>query len=151
VDFRVITQEEFDRVERVLLPPTRARAGWRIDLEAMHKACDMLGLKHPVRIRFMKGKYRMGTHYAYPDHHRITLCQDRDAISTNNTLWHELIHCYQSETFAERRGIPQNHFYREEYMRARGPHGASYEQNYYEIEAREQAERLSKELQLIKE
>jgi hypothetical protein len=152
VDFRVITQEEFDRVERVLLPPSRARAGWKIDLEAMHKACDKLGLKYPVRIRYMRGRYRKGSHYAKvrPDwHHGITLCQDRSAASTNNTLWHELIHAYQSEEFAERTGLALNQFYHAAYAKARGPHGASYEQNTYEIEAREQAERFSKEIQLI--
>jgi hypothetical protein len=150
MDFKPLTEDEFNELQRVVLPPTRARAGWRIDLQAIKTAIDILEIKYPVRIRYIRGKYRRGTHYARKEYHTITLSQDRPMKQANDTLWHELAHAQQAERFEERTGRPMRHFYREEYLESQGPWGASYQENFYEIDANEVAKEYG-DIQLLKE
>lgn len=141
VNFRPITDEEFTNLNRFSVPPEKARAGWRFDIPACLAAMDELGLRYPVSIRFIRGRRRLGTHYARKNHHRITLSQDRIDATANETLWHELMHAKQAEDFEDRTGKPQTEFYREAYMPAKGEWGASYEHNAYELECDAFAER----------
>lgn len=72
--------------------------GWKIDRAALRDACDLLGLKLPVSIRFNS---RFGnTHGNYTFRrggHDIMLKSYRTADQANETLWHELTHALQVE------------------------------------------------------
>ena len=73
--------------------------GFTIDRAALKDACDLLGLKVPVRIRFSSkvgrtlGNYR-GMSKGY---HDIMLKSYRTAEQASSTLWHELTHAMQAE------------------------------------------------------
>jgi hypothetical protein len=123
---------------RVELPPTPARAGWRISHDELCKAMDCMNIQFPVKIRFMSGRYRFGTHYAWEGYHRITLNQNLSALEANESLWHELAHASQSEDWARRSGTSISQFYSKEYAHifSKGEWGATYENNKYEIDAR---------------
>lgn len=142
--FEPLDDKELRDHLRLQLPPTDARAGWQFDEVAFLKAIDLLGIKLPVRVRFMTGRYRLGTHYARVDHHRITIHQAGSVTVSNNTIWHELAHAMQSERWAEKAGQANpSGFYRRKtgpYVRAAGRYGASYKENRYEIEARQIAD-----------
>ena len=138
--FIPLTEEEIRVLDRLVLPSERARAGWVIDRNAIQAAILLLGIEYPVRIRYMRGRYRYGTHYArkHPDlHHRITMNQDLPVDQANHTLWHELTHAMQSERFERETRKPHWRFYRDEYRH----HGATGTRRYfagmnpYEVEA----------------
>lgn len=135
---------------RYELPSSPARAGWEIDTQAFIAALDYLGIARFVKVRFTAGKRIVGRHgpryfrYWNEDgtrgpgitYHRIKISQDRPFEFARVTIWHELTHAQQAETFAVRTGRPMTFFYREEYKLASGAWGASYEENSYEIAAR---------------
>lgn len=118
----------------------KARAGWYLDQDAILAAMDRLDIKKLVKIRFTAARQRVGTHYAWIDHHRIMISQDDSVNEASNTLWHELTHAMQAEAFTTITGRPMNKFYREAYQLAKGSWGASYKDNKFEIQAREIAD-----------
>lgn len=133
------------------VPSSPARGGWSVDPFRLEEAITELQLRFLVRIRYTDGFYKLGGHTMkrkrHSDHlwHRIVLSQDRSKEQANEILWHELRHAYQQVRYAEdlARQIDGNDltslfvsFYREEYKKARGRHGASYRENRYEIDAR---------------
>lgn len=123
------------------VPGTVARAGWEIDIKALADARREHGIVLPILVRYTDGRYTYGCHRANAKGHRISLSQDKPADSANETLWHELCHAIQSEAWARESELPIGRFYREGYKPMRGPHGASYMENMYEVEARMFADR----------
>lgn len=75
-----------------------AAGGFRVDQAALRDACDLLGLKLPVRIRFnsrvgsTNGNYRFAGTY-----HNIMLKSYLTPEQASSTLWHELTHAMQAE------------------------------------------------------
>jgi hypothetical protein len=136
--FEPLSDDELQDHLRLSLPPTNARAGWYIDDAAVLYAIDYLGIKLPVRIRFMTTKLgaTLGTHYSRTDWHRITIAQNIvKAGKASEVLWHELVHCMQAEKFAQETGHSINEFHELEYKKLDGPWGATYRQNRLEIQA----------------
>jgi len=150
-----LSPELIRSLSRLSLPnPPQAAAGWVLDRKTIDNALDYLAIKLPVVIAFKpykrhkhSGFTTWGRHYAEPDHHKIHLNTGiNDDSKMNVVLLHELVHAIQAEEFAARTGEPQNRFYRLAYMKMRGPHGASYEENYYEIQARDWSVRIAEEI-----
>lgn len=84
--------------------PARAAAvkanggGWRVDRAALRDACDLLGLKLPVSIRFNSRVGRTNGNYRFTGtSHDIMLKSYRTAEQASATLWHELTHALQAE------------------------------------------------------
>lgn len=124
--------------DRLFCTGEQARAGWYLDQDAILEAIDTLGIKLPVHIRFMTGRYTYGTHRVKHDDtiHRITVDQNRELKSASHTLWHELVHCMQSERWLEadsRRKLHNWHY--DDYKAVDGEWGNRYRGNTYEIEA----------------
>jgi hypothetical protein len=148
-----MSEEDIADLNRVEISGLEARAGWVVNHAELIKVVKEFGLEHPVKIRFMKGIYRNGTHYNRKTYdgnywHRICINQDLPANEANSTLWHELAHAIQSERWAKSNGKSTTEFYRHAYTKAKGRHGASYAENKYEVDARIFAEKR-KERKLI--
>lgn len=149
---------DLDFIEKMLsltLPPnTVAKAGWRLDHKAIVAAVEVLKLSRAVKIRFTSGGEKResnggrssatyGCHQIKLDrdknpmefYHGITLSQIRTFEDANMTLWHEFRHAWQAESFARVSGKSIEGFYRI-YKNASGPHGESYKQNKFELDAR---------------
>lgn len=129
---------EFDDIlnlDRLQCTGEQARAGWYLDQDAILEAIDELGIKLQVRVRYMTGIYRNGSHYSRGSHHKITLDQNREAAQSSNTLWHELAHCMQAENWANHTGRDIRYWHWEDYKQVDGEHGRRYKGNKYEIEA----------------
>lgn len=135
-----------------ILPKSPARGGWEILPSKVEAAIEEMGIRYHVRIRYSDGYYKVGGHgirkniirgYGLRVWHRIVLSQDRGIEEANETLWHELRHAQQTEEWARSSGVdsipPQMMmlFYRQAYKQAKGPHGASYRENRYEVDCRE--------------
>lgn len=126
----------------VSVPPQVAKAGWIFDAKAIVTAKQHLSIDYPVRFRFITGKHRYGTHYAriIPDeHHLITVDQNHELHEANRTIWHELAHAAQSETFARETGKTHNLFYKTWYQ-PQGQTGNAYWNNVFEVDARQVAQ-----------
>lgn len=127
------------------LPEKNARAGWIPARALILSAMDWLQIELPVLICYSGGKgYTYGTHHISKhngqNYHRITLYQDQPTDKANESLWHELAHAMQAEKWANATGQCIDRFYRDSYRHNRGEWGASYWNNYYEIEARKIAD-----------
>lgn len=124
-------------LDRLICTGDQARAGWYLDQDAILEAIDKLGITGQVRIRYMTGRYTYGTHRNQHDGvHRITVDQNRELRSASHTLWHELVHCMQSERWLLedlRRKIQNWHY--DDYKAVDGDWGNRYRGNAYEIEA----------------
>lgn len=134
---------EIEHTLKIELPPKPARAGWQVNRTELIKALAHLEIEYPVKIRYIKGIYRRGSHYARSEpvnHHRITIHQDLAIDVANKVLWHELVHARQSEQFVIRTGKPHNRFYEDEYKAVDGAWGVKYKENLYEIECNDRAE-----------
>lgn len=76
----------------------KAAGGFTIDQAAIRDACDLLGIKLPVKVRThsrvgnVTGNYRFRNGY-----HDIMLKSYRTAAEASATLWHELCHAMQAE------------------------------------------------------
>lgn len=132
---------------RLDLPAVPARLGWKLDKMAITSALDELNIELPVIIRFRD--YKRHNHAGWLQYgvHRITKEYKVHSIQLNDTglsatlasatLWHELAHAHQAEyTAKDSAGNLQPwDFYREFYLKNKGPHGATYKGNYFELEA----------------
>lgn len=138
---------------KIELPPIIvARAGWKLDVNALIAACGVLDLQRPVKVRFTSGgsKNGFGTLGAYrvkidlekmEYYHGITISQDLSYDDGNEYLWHEFRHAWQAEAYAKvsKKSIDGFHVAAKS---ADGPHGASYHLNKFEIDARAFAKRM---------
>jgi hypothetical protein len=76
----------------------KAAGGFVIDRQALADACDLLGLKLPVKIRYnarvgtTNGNYQLRAGW-----HDIMLKSYHTAEQASSTLWHELTHAMQAE------------------------------------------------------
>ncbi len=133
-----LTHADILELLSVKLPPSSARAGWVIDAKAVVEAKNELSITYPVRFRFITGKRRRGTHYiSTNDVHIITLDQNRDIYEANLTLWHELTHCAQVESFVAA-GYTADDFHKA--YKAHGTTGKRYATNPFEVQANEVAQ-----------
>jgi hypothetical protein len=135
--------EDILKLDKLICTGEQARAGWYLDQDEIISAIDSLGITLQVRIRFMTGISRMGTHYAYEDHHKITVDQTLLSRSASHTIWHELVHAMQAERFVKETGKPITKFHHEAYRPSNGPWGASYKLNEMEIEANKIADSMT--------
>lgn len=133
---------------KVQLPPVIvAKAGWKFDIEALVGACGLLGLEKEVRFRFTSGGKKSGlTSGTFAAHrikidyetmqfyHGITISQELPIDEANDALWHELRHAWQAEAYAKQSGHAVSSF-NEVYKQMAGEHGATYENNRFEIDA----------------
>lgn len=138
---------DLDTIERLLtlsLPPvTTAKAGWKLDRNAISHAVGVLKLERTVKLRFTSAERNVGGHAIKIDfdkdpavyYHGITLSQVRSFEDANKTFWHELRHCWQAEQVADKTGKALT-FFNTVYKNASGPHGESYKQNKFELDAR---------------
>lgn len=141
-------------VLKIQLPPVIvARAGWRFDISALVQAHSLLKLEKEVRFRFTaagskptkSGDITVATHGVKIDtdkmqyYHSITISQELKVEVANKGLWHELRHAWQAEAYARQTGKTVATFY-EAYRKLAGEHGSSYEDNRWEIDARNFAE-----------
>jgi len=150
-----LTPEQINALLSIVLPPTAARAGWEFDVTELLEAKQVLRIHKPIHFRWTSPRRRNGTHYVaitpgFQLVHKITLNQNGHITDANATLWHEIAHAYQAERWAESTGRSIRHFYQEAYKPARGAHGASYQDNAYEIHARKMAD-ANKHVMLLKE
>lgn len=150
------------------VPTVPARGGWLINPFALTRVIEELELRYLVSVRYTSGYYKNGgAGMRYPTRrnqittmfHRITISQDKPLESANRTLWHELRHCYQRKEFVRLALLDMDveideimiyRWFRDEYRKARGRHGASYEENSYEMDARSFAEERKETLLLWK-
>lgn len=122
-------------------PSHPSRAGWSFDVPAIEAALDELRIRRFVSIGYSGGYYRRGSHRTYTTRyglecHRIVIGQDYGINDANKTLWHEICHAIQTEEWARETGRAMRWFYVMAYKSARGSWGASYRENFYEIDAR---------------
>jgi hypothetical protein len=105
-----------------------ATGGFTIDRAALKDACDLLGLKLPVRLRYNSRVGRtMANHRFWGDYHDVMLKSYLTPEEASTALWHELTHAMQ----AERAGTLH------EWLRiGKAEHGL-YEHAPTEIEARD--------------
>lgn len=106
-----------------------APAAWRVDEQALERACSRLGLKRPVRVHVTRGRggrRKDGLHRVERGVHVLSVVAGTSAVEASRVLWHELEHAAQEEAFGE--GFYAD--YREE-SRAHG-----YERNRFEVAAR---------------
>jgi hypothetical protein len=133
-----------------LSPAPKTHAGWTVDAVALGRACNMLGIKRRVLIRYTTVKSgshagKHGDHFdtEHNEHfHRILLEQNHRLGSANRTLWHELAHCVQSEVLGVRE-------FNKQYWLANAMHG--YHHNPFEVEARSYSEQYADKYPLIVE
>ncbi len=76
----------------------KASGGFKLDHAAVRDACDLLGLKLPVSIRFNGRVGNTNGNYSFDGRkHRIMLKSYRTPEQASSTLWHELCHAMQAE------------------------------------------------------
>lgn len=99
-DARMHYERKGVAVSKVVLGDYRATGGggWRVDHAALRDACDLLGLKLPVSIRFNSRVGKTHGNYTFRrGGHDIMLKAYRTAEQASETLWHELTHALQVE------------------------------------------------------
>lgn len=119
------------------LAPARARVnghgvgdGWRIDEQALIRACERLGLTRPVVAHVARGRggrSKWGHHSTNErGEHVIGVLAGASAVTASRTLWHELEHACQLEAMPG--------FYNREYRAE--TRAVGYEHNRFEVAAR---------------
>jgi hypothetical protein len=128
--------------------PSKASQGGAVFLPAaVREAIDLLGIERPVVVKIVAARNLGGTHRVKPDgrgnyFHSITIRTSSSPEKASSSLWHELTHAAQCETFET-----PIHFHRA-YAKASAMDGG-YRNNRYEVEARGN-ESLSEDLRLTK-
>jgi len=130
------------------VPEYKSKRGWQINPEKLQEACDFLGIKKAVVVKFSSGRRTAGTHRSKISkagiyYHGVTLSHRFEQEFANETLWHELVHCMQAEQID-----PITDFH-SVYRQAKGPHGVAFFRNKYEVEAREVAAAAAPERMLL--
>jgi hypothetical protein len=155
MNFRVLSDDEFNDLLRVDIPATRALTGWQIDHGRLVEFVKHFEIEYPVRIRYQSGKRRYGTAYRREDDngfwHRIAINQRlKKAERANEVLLHELCHIIQAERWAKSTGKTIMDWYDDSYILAKGEWGYSYKRNLYELDAHKFAAKYKEEWQLVK-
>jgi len=118
----------------------QGHAGWAVNSLELGKACKALGLELTVMVRFTSGVNRRGTtkvrRRGNKVWHVITLSQIRTKEAANETLWHELTHCWQKEQWAKETGDLLIYFHDKAYKQH---NRRGYRNNPWEKHARETA------------
>lgn len=72
---------------------------WRINEDALERACKILGIKHPVLVKRTASKKIAGRYYGMSSsgEHSIHLSARMSPAMASQTLWHELTHAKQFE------------------------------------------------------
>lgn len=112
-----------------------APADWRIDADALRRACARLGLERPVTVHVTRGRggrSKRGLHRDTNGAHVISVVNYVSAERASRTLHHELAHAAQ----LERMGATAFHTSYDRESRERG-----YHRNAYEVEARHAEQR----------
>lgn len=107
-----------------------ASAAWAIDERALRRACERLGLQHPVVVHITRGRggrRKSGLHRFERGEHVLSVVAGYGAVDASRTLWHELEHAAQLEAHGRDRF---DALYRAE-SRANG-----YDLNRFEVAAR---------------
>jgi hypothetical protein len=136
---------------RLEAPDHPSKMGWRFNIPLIERALVTtdINIQCFVSIRFTGGVYRKGTHRASArGYHRIAISGIYEMEEANVTLWHELRHAMQAERFSKGSGLPLNYFY-QQYKMNKGGWGASYQENKYEIDAREWSEYWGEKINLL--
>lgn len=77
---------------------SRLADGWAIDVHAVERACETLGLQRRVVIDVTNGRRYAGLYKGvHQGAHRISLAGWQAPTSASRTLWHELTHAMQRE------------------------------------------------------
>jgi len=98
---KLLTAQEISTLKE---SPFISRGGVQINLSAVDRAREILGVKLPVKIKIVVGgKSRLGSHRRNPreNFHRITVAKGQSLIEMNKTLWHELQHAKDCEIWYE--------------------------------------------------
>lgn len=140
---RELTLRECDILLRLDGTTESAVEGWEFDYTKIDRALDFLKIYHPVRLGLKTGIYKLGHHDSRNNMHEIRISTYEEIEEANDSLWHELAHAMQSERLWREEGIPIWQF-GEIYNDNMGPSGSMYRNNYFEIEAREIAEKYGK-------
>lgn len=92
-----VTKGDYRKTEPAQQQPQHS-GGFTINRAALKDACDLLGLKLPVKIRF-NGRHgrTLGNYRFKGTHHDIMLKSYHDPEQASSTLWHELTHAMQAE------------------------------------------------------
>lgn len=152
-----LTPEQIRDIVYLRLPADNARATWRFDRQATKAALAELHITQPVVLSYQRyrvrrgGSLQYGIHRCYRGWHQIRINDvttwhskatnlNTTLQNVSDTLWHELMHAAQAERFVtqnQHKNYTLADFYRMAYQPARGAHGAAYQDNLYEIEARQ--------------
>lgn len=130
----------------------KSRAGWTIDALELGKAREHLQLELTVMVRFGHGLSTFGSHMIRSKWvggknefwHHIVISNRISIDRANHTLWHELIHCSQSEQWAKLTGNPVWEFHDKAYL-----NGVGYNEKFWERHANEVADQMIREGRLI--
>lgn len=123
------------QTQKLALPGT-ARGGWVVDPAAFREACDLLGVTRPVEVKIV-GASRIGGNYSNRSGvHHIHVKTDSTPERATETLWHELTHAAQCESFETPLAFIRA--YGAATMREGGGR-TGYFNNPYEVEARSNA------------
>lgn len=107
-----------------------APAPWRVDQDALKRACERLALSRPVVVHVTRGRggrSKRGLHRDANGAHVISVVNYVSAERASRTLWHELAHAQQ----LERLGADVFHRSYDRETLDRG-----YDRNAFEVEAR---------------
>lgn len=115
---------------------TKAVGGFRLNHAAIRDACELLGVKMPVAIKF-NGRVGAthGNHRFTGSSHRIMVKSYLTVQQASETLWHELTHALQAERdCGSRAAWVAQHSEQRRY---------SYQRRPIEIEARKMSEDMA--------
>lgn len=148
-----LTEDLIAKLLNITIPDYPARAGWTFNTPAITQALKELKIERPVRFKFSAGRQTIGTHRIIAGgkigSHLIVVSQDLSIKRANETIWHELAHASQAESYTRATGEPMISFYRHLYKLVKGEHGSSYENNKLEQHARMVSDKY-KERMLLK-
>lgn len=116
----------------------KREGGFRLDSAAIRDACEQLGIKLAVRIRFNGRVGGMNGNHCFPGgYHNIMLKSYLTPEQATKTLWHELVHALQAERDGEARPVVWAEFVGRQQRRY------TYRNRPIEIEARQMAEMMA--------
>lgn len=79
----------------------RRVARWRVDDDALERACTVLGVRRPVTVLATSQRHTSGRYLGMRGgRHRITLRARLTVVEASRTLWHELTHALQRERYS---------------------------------------------------
>jgi myosin-crossreactive antigen len=119
----------------VTVTPHPSRYGVLFDYDAIREAIFDLGIKAPVVVKWSGARKITGSHRYHNRRHVITVSSLNWSGEASKTLWHELAHARQMEQM----GNPDK--FHAEYAREGQWRSVRFDENKFEIEAREMEDR----------